>query len=80
MLFCKLKKRGKSRDKVISILRNVSFLMGQPKKKNVSFLVGQMTFLHFGLKLLLLWLNYYLTDAFLITRKYLSIKEIDESP
>ena len=45
MLFCELLKKekegGKSRDDVISILGNVSFLMGQPKKDNVSFSMGQ---------------------------------------
>ena len=35
------KKRRKSRDIIVFILGNISFLLGQPKKKNVSFLIGQ---------------------------------------
>ena len=33
--------RWKSRESDISILGNISFLMGQPKKENVAFLMGQ---------------------------------------
>ena len=50
VLFCELMKKGQNkRDEKIEIkfffiLGHVSFLMRQPKKKNVAFLMGQMKY------------------------------------
>ena len=39
-----MKRDGKNRDGGIFLLENVSFLIGQSKKKNVTFLMEQMEY------------------------------------